>query len=150
MSMPMRPNLTTHAHDVFASAHDLADRLGHDDVTPVHVAISVVREIPNVGAGALFNLGVSPEVLERELEECLPPSETPRNPAPPRTWSATDEHFIEQAKVEAHELGTRFYGCEHVLLAFLRDEAGATAQVLARHGIGYDNLRAEILRMLST
>lgn len=44
MSLPRRPFLTTRAHEVFALAHDLADRLGHDDLTPVHVALSVLRE----------------------------------------------------------------------------------------------------------
>jgi ATP-dependent Clp protease ATP-binding subunit ClpA len=147
MSMPQRYFLTTRAHRVFAMAHDLADQLGHDDVTPLHFALCVVREGRSVAVGALLRLGVPLAVLERELEAGLPPGGAPRLPASERTWSATDERMIEQALAEAGELGTEHYGCEHLLLAVLRDRAGAPAQVLARHGVGLDEARAEVVRI---
>jgi len=64
MSMPRRPYLTTRAHKVFASAHDLAERLGHDDVTPVHIALGLVREGRSLAIAALFNHGVPLDVLD--------------------------------------------------------------------------------------
>ncbi len=70
--MPRRPWLTTRASEVFALAHDLVDELGHDDVTPVHMALGLVRKGPNVAVGALFNRGVPLDVFERELEALLP------------------------------------------------------------------------------
>ena len=149
MSLPMRPNLTNRAHKALALAHDLADRLGHDDVTPLHLALGVVREHRNVGVGALFNRGVPLDVLERELEERLPPPGTPRTPPPEREWTPSDEDVIDQATIEARELGTSFYGCEHLLLVSLRDETGAPAQVLARHGLAYEDMRAEVLSIYS-
>ncbi|MDH3458507.1 MAG: hypothetical protein OER90_16815 [Gemmatimonadota bacterium] len=145
--MPRRPWLTTKAHEVFASAYDLADRLGHDGVTPVHIALAFFREHPNVATGALFHLGVPLDVLERELQEHLPPPGTQRPPSPERAWTPSDERIIDQAKIAARDLGTEHYGCEHLLLAFLRDEMGATTQVLARHGVRFDDLRTEILRI---
>ncbi len=147
MSMPRRGWLTDNAHEVFASAHDLADQLGHDDVTPVHIALGLVRA-RRVAASALFNLGVPLDVLEREIAEHLPPPGTPRTPAREHTWTPSDERVIDQAKLVARDLGTQFYGDEHLLLAFLRDETGATAQVLARHGIGYEDVRTEVLRII--
>ena len=80
MSMPPRPYLTEGAHKVFAFAHNLADEMGHDDVTPVHFALGLVRA-RLVAATALFNLGVPLDTLEREFEEHLPPPGTPRTPA---------------------------------------------------------------------
>lgn len=147
MRMPSRPYLTTRAHKVFAMAHDLADQLGHDDVTPVHIALGVVREGQNVAVAALFYLGVPLDVLERDLEERLPPPGTSRTPTGARAWTPSDERVIDQAKIEARELGTSFYGCEHLFLTLLRDDTVATAQVLARHSIGYEDVRTEVLRL---
>ena len=144
--MPRLPYLTTRAHNVFALGHDIADRLGHDDVTAVHVAIAVVRQ-NGVAVGALHNLGIPLEVLERELEEHLPAAGTARPATAVRSWTPGDQEMIDKARSEARELGTVFYGSEHLLLALVRESAGEVAQVLAKHGVRYDSLRREILRM---
>ncbi len=148
MLMPRRPYVTTRTHEVFAIAHDLADRLGHDDVTPVHVALGLISEGQNIAAQILlFSRGVPRDVLERELEGHLPPPGAPRPPAHPRSWTSSDERMLEQATVEARELGHEYFGCEHVLLAFLRDATSVPAQVLAQHGVHFDDFRTEVLRI---
>src|SRR5688572_23919993 len=145
MSMPRRPYVTTRTHEVFAIAHDLAERLGHDDVTPVHIALGLIREGRSVAAAAILSRGVQLDVLERELEAHLSPPEAPRVPPAERSWTPSDECVLERATVEARELGTEFFGCEHVLLAFLRDATSTPAQVLARHGIRFEDARTEVL-----
>ncbi len=144
--MPRLPYLTTRAHNVFALAHDIADRLGHDDVTAVHLAIAVVRQ-NGVPVGALYNLGIPLGVLERELEEHLPAAGIARPATPVRSWTPGDQQMIDKARSEARELGTEFYGSEHLLLALVREGAGDAAHVLAKHGVRYDNLQREILRI---
>jgi len=37
-------------------------------------------------------------------------------------------------------------GCEHVLLALLRDTSSMPAQLLARHGIRFSQIRDELVR----
>jgi ATP-dependent Clp protease ATP-binding subunit ClpC len=144
--MPRLPYLTTRAHNVFALAHDIADRLGHDDVTPVHLAIAVIRQT-GVPVGALYNLGVPLDVLEHELDQHLPAAGTARPATAARSWTPWDQQMIDKARREARELGTEFYGSEHLLLALVRDSTGALTQVLAQHGVTHDNLRREILRI---
>jgi ATP-dependent Clp protease ATP-binding subunit ClpA len=145
-TMRRRPYVTTRTHEVFAIAHDLADRLGHDDVTPVHVSLGLLREGMSVAVWVLHSHGVPLDVFERELEAHLPPPGAPHVPADERSWTLSDERIIEQAIAEARELGTEFFSCEHVLLAFLRDASSAPAQLLAEHGVRYDDARKEVLR----
>jgi len=149
-SMPRRPYVTTRTHEVFAIAHDLAEHLGHDDVTPVHIALGLLREGRSIAAAILHGRGVPLDVVERELEAHLPPPGAPRVPPRERSWTPSDEHVLEQATVEARELGTEFFGCEHVMLALLRDATSAPAQVLAHHGVRFDDARTEILRIYNT
>jgi ClpA/ClpB-like protein len=45
---------------------------------------------------------------------------------------------------------TEFFGCEHVLLALLREETGLPAQALARHGVRFDDVQAESAHLQRT
>ena len=96
-TMRRRPYVTTRTHEVFAIAHDLADWLGHDDVTPVHVSLGLVREGRSIAAQILHGRGVPLDVVERELEAHLPPPGEPRAAARERSWTHTDESVLEQA-----------------------------------------------------
>jgi ATP-dependent Clp protease ATP-binding subunit ClpA len=146
MSMTRRPSVTTRTHEVFASAYDLADALGHDTVSPSHVMLALLREEKNVGA-QLVGTRVPRDILERDLEAQLPPAGVARDGSTERAWSRGDEHLIAQAGIESRELGKEYIGCEHVLLAFLRDTASVPAQVLARHGIHFGEIREELVRV---
>jgi ATP-dependent Clp protease ATP-binding subunit ClpC len=145
-TMRRRSYVTTRTHQVFALAHDLADRLGHDDVTPVHLALGLVREGRSIAAQILQVRGAPLDVLQRELEAHLPPTGAPRVPAREHPWTSSDERVLDQASVEGRALHAEFVGCEHVLLAFLRDPTSTAARVLAQHGVHFDAVRTEVLR----
>jgi ATP-dependent Clp protease ATP-binding subunit ClpC len=148
MEMPRRPYLTTRAHEAFALAHDLADRRGDEALTPAHLALGLLREGRGLVAHVLHVRGVSVDALARELEAGLPAPRRPRPAPAERHWTDEDERFVAQAMREARELGTEYYGTEHLLLALARDPAGAPAQALARQGVGFADVRAEVLRVL--
>lgn len=146
MPLPRRPYVTTRAHEVFERAHALAERLGHDGVTPVHVALGLVHRGPGV-VDAILSQTAPLNVLERELETCLPPPGSPRAPAREPSWTPGIEQMVERATAESRDLGVEFQGPEHLLLALLRDQEGAPARALARHGVGFADVRAVVLRM---
>jgi ATP-dependent Clp protease ATP-binding subunit ClpC len=145
MPLSRRFYVTTRTHQVFELAHDLAESLGHDDVTPAHVAIGLIREGRSIAA-QLLSQAVPPDVLERELKAHLPPTGSPRLPPREPSWTPGIEQVLERTIAEARELGTEFFGSEHVLLALLRDETSAPAQVMAHHGVGFEDARTKIMR----
>ncbi len=148
MRMPPRPYLTERAHEVLALAHDLADRRGDATLTPAHVALGLLEEGQSVAVYVLAARGVPLEALARDLAAELPASGTPRAIPAVRGWTPEDEAFFAQAMRAAREMDTPFYGAEHLLLALLRDRTGGPAQVLARHGIGFEDARADVRRVL--
>ena len=148
--MPTRFHVTMRTHEVFAIAHDLANRLGRTEVTPLLLLLAIVREGRSPAVVVLHNLQVRLDTLERELEAELPAPAIAPVPAHEFSWTASDERMLERAESEAGELGHSYQGCEHLLLAFLRDEASTPAKLLAPHGIRFANARAEVLRVLGT
>lgn len=144
--MPRRPYLTTRAHKAFAIAHSLAEQAGHGEVSPVHLAISAIRQ-RGVESGALQSLGISLVDLESDLTKELPPAGAASVNPGRREWSSGDEEMIRLAREEATELGTEQYSTEHLLLAMIRDATTSPARVLAKHGVRHETLRREVLRI---
>lgn len=149
-SMPFRLHVTVRTQQVFGIAHDLADRLGHGEVTPVHIFLAMLQEGRSPAVSVLHALGVPMDDLAQELEQRLPTPVSPRVGAGEPAWSESDEVVLSQAAVEARELGHPYQGCEHVLLAFLRHSASIPAEVLSRHGVRFANAQAEVLRQLGS
>jgi ATP-dependent Clp protease ATP-binding subunit ClpA len=149
MLMLRHPYLTARAREVLSLAHDLADRRGDATLTPVHLALGLLEEGQSVAVHALTALGVPLDDLARELAAALPAPGTPRAVPAVRGWTPDDEAFVVQAMREARELDTPYYGAEHLLLALLRDPAAAPARLLARHGVGFDDVRAVVRRVLA-
>ena len=145
MSLPRRPFVTNRTHLVFGHAFDLAERLGHDDVTPVHVALGLIRE-PGIAA-EIISQRVQLEALEAELEAHLPPERSPRVPARAASWTPGIERVLQRAVAESTDLGVEYQGAEHLLLALLRDESGAPAQILARHGLRHGDVRSQLQQL---
>ena len=148
MAMRQRPYLTSRAHEAFALAHDLADRRGDEELTPAHVALGLLQEGRSIAVHVLLDRGVPLEAVAHELEAELPAPGAPRALPAVREWTPDDERLVQDAAREARDLGTEYYGCEHLLLALLRDPAGVPARVLARHGVGYADVHTEIRRIL--
>ena len=148
MSMPVRAYVTDRTSDAFARAHILAERLGHQDVTPVHVTLGIIDEGRNVGAILLlYSCRVHRDSVVRDLESQLPA------PASPLTgqrlaWSFGDEQMLLLAAAEARELGHVHLGCEHLLLAFLRDPSTGPGAVLAQHGVEFGRVREDLASIL--
>jgi ATP-dependent Clp protease ATP-binding subunit ClpA len=148
-SLPRRPYVTTRTHEVFALALRRAERLGHDDVTAGHIALALLEEGQNLALAALHFRGVPLDVVARELEADLPPATTPRVPAEALSWTPGVEAVLQDTIEESRTFGVEYHGCEHLLLALLRNPASAPARVLARHGVGYDEARAEVVRIFN-
>lgn len=146
--MPMLSGVTVRTNIVFAMAHDIAARLGHKQVTPVHFLLALLREGGSPAVVVLYDCGVRPKDLEHELESELSPSADPYDAE--HVWTPGDLSLLRDAANEASEIGHPYRGCEHVLLALLRDSESAASTILARHDVRYDNARAAVLRVLGS
>ncbi len=65
-----------------------------------------------------------------------------------RRFSRGAERVLRQAQESASELGHGFVGCEHLLLAMLREESGAAGRALQEAGVSEDVLCALITQAL--
>lgn len=146
--MPIRRGVSVRTQNVFMIAHELAAGLGHIEVTPVHMLLAMLRERKNPAVVSLYTRGVRLTELEDELEKHLPPATTAYEAD--FTWTDDDVALLDRAAHEARELGHEYQGCEHILLALLRDTESIPALVLAQHEVRLRDAQVEILRLLGS
>ena len=145
-----RHNSTERSQRVLQIAFRIARKLGHEGVSPVHVALGLLGEGKGVAVTALRFHGVDVETVARELRETLPPSPIPLEPSTEPRLTSDGERLLSQARVEARDLGHPYVGTEHLLLALVRDTAGLPGRALARQGLTLADAKARIVWMLTT
>jgi hypothetical protein len=97
----------------------------------------------NLATVALDHLGLDRAAAERLVDARVAPGTAPVKghirfgPGAKKTLELSLRHALE--------LGHNYIGTEHIVLALRQIEDGVAAQVMAEAGIGYDDLRTEVL-----
>ena len=145
----MNYNFTDRVRKVLAMAREEAVRLQHDYVGTEHILLGLIREGEGVAAEVLRNLAADLDDLLRLVEENIRAGKatTPIGELP---YTTRAKKVLEYAMAESRELNHSYVGTEHLLLGLLREEKGLAARVLGELGIGLDEARAEMLKLLGT
>ncbi|MCK5489013.1 MAG: NDP-hexose 4-ketoreductase, partial [Gemmatimonadetes bacterium] len=145
----MNYNFTDRVRKVLAMAREEAVRLQHDYVGTEHILLGLIREGDGVAAEVLRSLAADLDELLRLVEENIRPGKASASIGElPYTTRA--KKVLEYAMAEARELNHSYVGTEHLLLGLLREEKGLAAKVLGELGIGLEEARAEMLKLLGT
>ncbi|TFG65172.1 MAG: ATP-dependent Clp protease ATP-binding subunit, partial [Gemmatimonadales bacterium] len=97
----------------------------------------------------LRNLAADLDDLLRLVEDNIRPGKS-STPIGELTYTTRAKKVLEYAMAEARELNHSYVGTEHLLLGLLREEKGLAAKVLGQLGIGIEEARAEMLKLLGT
>jgi len=145
----MNYNFTDRVRKVLAMAREEAVRLQHDYVGTEHILLGLIREGEGVAAEVLRNLAADLDDLLRLVEENIRAGKatTPIGELP---YTTRAKKVLEYAMAESRELNHSYVGTEHLLLGLLREERGLAAKVLGELGIGVDEARGEMLKLLGT
>jgi ATP-dependent Clp protease ATP-binding subunit ClpC len=144
----MFEDLTPRANKIIhILAQEEAKRLNHDQLTPEHILLGLIRDGDGIAVKALVNLGVDLNQLRTDVELAVKKSggtlllgEVPPSPR--------IEKILKLSSLEARNLGHTYIGTEHLLLGILKEESGTAALILESKDINIDKVRNEILRLL--
>ncbi len=141
----MEDRYTESVKNAWKYAETAAAKLGHDAFDTEHLLLGVAHEKESGGGQVLAMLGVTEEAVQRILDTAArqPFFDTAGVYASPRV-----KRVLEMAVEEANELGNRYVGTEHVLLALIR-EGGTALRILQHFGVTRQNLQAAFSQILS-
>ncbi|MGG3737130.1 ATP-dependent protease ATP-binding subunit ClpC [Aeribacillus pallidus] len=138
---------TERAQKVLALAQEEAIRLGHSNIGTEHILLGLVREGEGIAAKALFGLGLSPEKIQKEVENLIG---TGQSSAQTTHYTPRAKKVIELSMDEARKLGHSYVGTEHILLGLIREGEGVAARVLSNLGVSLNKARQQVLQLLGS
>ncbi|WP_083949851.1 Clp protease N-terminal domain-containing protein [Herbidospora yilanensis] len=133
---PVERFLTTNAERVLALADQAAVAAHAPQVAPEHLMAALLKNGNGVAVLCLHKLGAGPQDL----------AHPPRADDPPTATGITA--VLEQARRQAHLLGHRYIGTEHLLLGLAEEAAGGAADLLARLGADPAAFRRQVVDVL--
>ena len=114
----MQMQHTTKAGEAIQSAQQLASESHHPELTPAHLAISLLKAPEGVTSGVLQKLAVDPRVLAGDLMLAL--DKLPRAEGSQLTPSRAFVETLNAATDLAKKLGDEYLSTEHLLLALAK------------------------------
>ena len=131
--------LTVKTQEALQAAQELAQSLGHQQVTPEHVLFTLCRQPEGVVGQILTRLEVTASRVAAEVNVYLERQ--------PKISGQTGLHYsqdfqkmVEQAWKEAGQLKDEFLSTEHLLLAIAGNTLGEASRLLAARGITTDKI----------
>ena len=140
---------SSRARIALAIARAIASGRGETDLTPIHIALGLIREGENAAVAVLQHRGVAVRDLRRELEVLLgPPVSRTRPEEVVVPISPGEERVIDQARNWSRREGDEHVGPEHLFLAILGDPKSPTAVTFAKYGIETETALASIAAVI--
>lgn len=125
--------LADQARQVVRDALGHARRSGASEVGVTHVLLALLDDADGTAARILDDLGGPLDELREVVDAGLERGDESTEGHLP--FSAATKKVLELALRETIRMGARQIGTEHVLLAMLRDEGTAAAQLLIERGV---------------
>ncbi|EUJ26580.1 ATP-dependent Clp protease ATP-binding subunit [Listeria floridensis FSL S10-1187] len=136
---------TQRAQKVLALSQEEAMRLNHSNLGTEHILLGLVREGEGIAAKALYELGISSEKVQQEVEALIGQGEKTVTTI---QYTPRAKKVIELSMDEARKLGHTYVGTEHILLGLIREGEGVAARVLSNLGVSLNKARQQVLQLL--
>jgi ATP-dependent Clp protease ATP-binding subunit ClpB len=129
---------TQKAQEALAQAQTLAGDYNHAQVEPEHLLLALLTQEGGVVPQIVGRIGVSPALLQGELERTLAGRAKAYGATMQVGLSAALQEALRRAEKEADAMRDEFVSTEHLLLALTDRKAGDTAVALNRQGVSRD------------
>lgn len=121
----MQDKFTAKVQEAFSAAINIASKLKHQELTPEHLFLSLLRQRDGIAGLVLEKLGVYPSNLAQQLETELKKIPSVYGGASP--YIGNQLHTIMQiAQGEMEKFKDQFLSAEHVFLALLEGDSKST------------------------
>jgi hypothetical protein len=144
--LSMFERFTERARRAVVLAQEEARKLDHGYIGTEHLLLGLIHEGEGVAAQALESLGISLKTVRDQVVARVGRGQRPPSGHIPFTERA--KRVLELSLRESGQLGHRYIGTEHILLAIVREGDGVAAQVLTGLGADLGRVRQQVIELL--
>lgn len=134
---------TDKARKVLVLAQEEARSLRQPYVGTEHVLLALMKEQDGLAAQALDKLGVKYDAAVQCVRQIVAIDEN-TDVSGHLSFTPRVKRVLENALREAMQMGKSYISTEHLLLGIVRENEGTAIDVLARLGVGGDDIRAAL------
>ena len=135
---------TEKANEALNQAINSAQLLGHTYVGSEHLLLGLLRVGSGVAATVLNNNGITAENIEQQLKNTIG-SGTPTRLSPDY-FTPRAKRVIETAITGCNNLGKKYVGTEHLLIAILSEGDNYAVRFIGELGVDAANVTAQALK----
>ncbi len=128
--------LTVKSQELLQAAHDMAGRMNHTAIEPVHFIKGMLADNQGVAVSILKKIGADMASLTAEVDQALE-SQPQVSGAADLYLSRDSRQVLDTAFKEADKMKDQYVSLEHLLLA-LTIAKGKIAEILGRQGVTRD------------
>jgi ATP-dependent Clp protease ATP-binding subunit ClpC len=143
----MFERFTQRARQVVVLAQEEARALGHEYIGTEHVLLGLLREDQGLAARVLESFDITVERVRAQVVRVVGSGDEPTSGPIPFTPRA--EKVLELALLDAQSLGHNYVETQHILLGLMDEKEGAAVRILLDFDVHSDEVRNEVIRMLS-
>ncbi|MCD6498279.1 MAG: ATP-dependent chaperone ClpB [Deltaproteobacteria bacterium] len=132
--------LTIKAREALADAQDLAGRFGHQDITPEHVLVVLLRQEDGVVGPICQKVGADPQAMASELEQYLERQPKVAGAGLDGYLGSRTKELLDRAFKKADQFKDEYVSTEHILLAVAAGDKGEAHDTLSRHGLSEQDI----------
>ncbi|HTA21013.1 MAG TPA: Clp protease N-terminal domain-containing protein, partial [Polyangia bacterium] len=132
--------LTTKAQEALQQAQALAERRGHQELTPEHLLSALLTQDQGVVGALLRKVGVDPARIQRDVDAALDAQPQVRGAAADLYVGRRLKTLLEDAGTQSKEFKDEYISSEHLLLALVAKDHGAATRALKDAGVKRDDL----------
>jgi ATP-dependent Clp protease ATP-binding subunit ClpA len=145
----MFERFTDPARRVLALAQEEARSRDCHRVGTEHLLLGLIQEREGIALAALSSLGISPEMVRRQVEEITGQRQGQEPSGGHTQYTMRAKKALDLSLREALQLGHHHIGTEHILLSLIREGEGPAAQALLELGADLSLVRQQVLLLLS-
>lgn len=131
--------LTVKTQEALQAAQEVAERSGHQQVTPEHVLFALCQQPEGVVGQILTRLEITALHLGKEAKKHL--DKQPKVSGHTNLYASKEfQKLIDLAWKEAGKLKDEYLSTEHLLLAMAGNSLGEASRILTRNGVTTDRI----------
>ena len=127
---------TLKSQEMIQNAQHLAERFGHQQIEPEHLARALLEQKEGVIPPLLGKIGASQNPILKELESILERMPSVSGSGIGQVYlSPRAKAVLDRAFAEAGQMKDEYVSLEHILLAFLEEKDGKATRAFASAGV---------------
>ncbi|MBR3134089.1 MAG: ATP-dependent Clp protease ATP-binding subunit [Clostridia bacterium] len=139
---------TTRAEKALEIAQDLAMELGHKYIGSEHILYGLIDEGTGIACRVVNNQDILSENVKEEIIDIVGEGTPIRNPEI-LGFTPRSKRIIENAFMDAREMGSEHIGTEHILIGILKEGDSVAARILLDLGADPQKLYNETTKIIN-